>query len=351
MGKSGAVKNIILFLIILFIYNQSISANPIMLFYFNELMFDSTGWKIELHQSYYRGPLLLDGWYMATLTDTAYFKNGILLDSNYLVITAESMTVPLYINPDGDQLTLYSTLHFEGQINFGGVNVSYISAPKLGQSICLWESRNSESQEYFYYLDNTPTLGGPNDTINARGTVQGEVTDLFGDPLDSVRVIYDRSFYLGYYHDIYVLTDSIGQFVFRDYASNKRLIFEKENYQKDTLFVQLWPDSIANISVVKLITGIDEESPLHPLSFSLEQSYPNPFNPTTTVSFVIGHVSFVILRVFSVLGEEVATLVNERKQAGEYRVTWNAEGVTSGVYFYRIVAGDFVETKKMVVVK
>ncbi len=88
-----------------------------------------------------------------------------------------------------------------------------------------------------------------------------------------------------------------------------------------------------------------------PLQFSLMHNYPNPFNPSTQITFSVLKATDVTLKVYDILGREVAVLVNERKQAGEYNVTWNAEGVPSGVYFYRIVAGDFIETKKMVVVR
>ncbi|MGH2568875.1 MAG: PQQ-dependent sugar dehydrogenase [Bacteroidota bacterium] len=86
-----------------------------------------------------------------------------------------------------------------------------------------------------------------------------------------------------------------------------------------------------------------------PADFYLHQNYPNPFNPTTTILFSIpagtyGHTS---LRVYSALGQVVATLVNEELTAGNYEATWGADGFSSGVYFYRLVAGGFVETKKL----
>jgi hypothetical protein len=357
MGKVGKMKKILFFLVFLFTNFQIVSANPIMLFFFSELMVDSSGWKIELHLSGSVGPQLLDGWYLATMTDTAYFKNGIVLDTNYLIITPDSLTTPLFINRKGDRLTLCEQLGFADQIIFGEVNNSLISAPGSGQSICLREYRD-EFQRYFYYLDNTPTLGGPNDTTNAYGTIQGTVTDSSGNPLDSVKVIYDYENRMGYQYDIYVLTDSSGQFTLGDYARIVYLEIEKDGYEIKTLSVQIWPDSNTSISIIKLITGIGDEHPF-PLSYyKLEQSYPNPFNPTTTVSFVIGHLSFVTLKVHDILGREIATLVNDNKPAGEYKAEWNAEGVPSGVYFYRIVAvstsgpvNTFTQVKKMVVLR
>jgi hypothetical protein len=88
-----------------------------------------------------------------------------------------------------------------------------------------------------------------------------------------------------------------------------------------------------------------------PTEFALEQNYPNPFNPTTTISYSIQELSFVTLKIYDVLGSEVTTLANEDKPAGNFEVEFDATGLPSGTYFYRIQAGNFVETKKMVLMK
>jgi hypothetical protein len=88
-----------------------------------------------------------------------------------------------------------------------------------------------------------------------------------------------------------------------------------------------------------------------PEDFQLYQNYPNPFNPSTTISFSIPRTENVSLKVYDLLGREVATLVDGRKEAGEHSVKWNAEGFASGVYFCRLKAGDFVQTRKLVLVR
>ena len=93
-----------------------------------------------------------------------------------------------------------------------------------------------------------------------------------------------------------------------------------------------------------------------PADFELSQNYPNPFNPSTKISYTIPFVGtslmkFVQLKVFDILGNEVATLVNEEKSAGRYEVSFNAAGLASGVYIYRLIADSFVETKKMVLLR
>ncbi len=97
------------------------------------------------------------------------------------------------------------------------------------------------------------------------------------------------------------------------------------------------------------ITGVEEEKA--PISYALHQNYPNPFNPTTEIRYQTSEVGYVTLKVFDVLGREVATLVNEPRHAGEYTVRFDAAKLSSGVYYYRFTAGSFSQTKKMLVLK
>jgi hypothetical protein len=85
--------------------------------------------------------------------------------------------------------------------------------------------------------------------------------------------------------------------------------------------------------------------------FSLSDNYPNPFNPSTSIYFSLAHPGYTALKVFDVFGREVATLVSQALPAGQYRVNWNALGMASGVYLYRLQAGPYVETKKMLLLK
>jgi serine protease len=98
-----------------------------------------------------------------------------------------------------------------------------------------------------------------------------------------------------------------------------------------------------------LVSVSSDASP--PLTFSLAQNYPNPFNPTTNVEFQIAKRSHVSLKVFDLLGRGVATLADEERSPGSYKVTWDASNLPSGIYFYRLEAGGFVETRKMVLLK
>ena len=88
-----------------------------------------------------------------------------------------------------------------------------------------------------------------------------------------------------------------------------------------------------------------------PMAYEMKQNYPNPFNPSTTIEYKIPILSHVSLIVYDILGNQVASLVNEEKPAGNYSVNFNASNLTSGVYFYKIQAGNIVQTKKLIVLK
>lgn len=100
----------------------------------------------------------------------------------------------------------------------------------------------------------------------------------------------------------------------------------------------------------KKTTSTDKESK-PPEGFYLAQNYPNPFNPETRIRYKISGYTYVTIKVTNLLGQEVVTVVDEEKTAGEHEVMFNSEGLSGGVYFYRISAGEFTETKKMVLLK
>ncbi len=82
----------------------------------------------------------------------------------------------------------------------------------------------------------------------------------------------------------------------------------------------------------------------------LEQNYPNPFNPSTVIRYSIAHASSVELKVFDLLGKEIKLLVTGRQEAGSYQVKLDSQGLTAGLYFYRLRAGEFCDTKKMIII-
>ena len=98
------------------------------------------------------------------------------------------------------------------------------------------------------------------------------------------------------------------------------------------------------------LVGVPEQE-LLPITYGLNQNYPNPFNPSTKIRYELPKESFVTIKIYNVLGQEVATLVSEEMKPGRYEVAWDARGFASGVYFYRLQAKDFVDTKKLILLK
>lgn len=107
-----------------------------------------------------------------------------------------------------------------------------------------------------------------------------------------------------------------------------------EEQQKQGIAKEMTPEALDNIT-----------------QFELNQNYPNPFNPTTNITYQVPQQSKVTLRVYNVLGQLVATLVNDIKAKGRYTVTFNGSGLASGVYIYRLTAGTFIQTKQFMLVK
>jgi hypothetical protein len=105
-------------------------------------------------------------------------------------------------------------------------------------------------------------------------------------------------------------------------------------------------------SAVINVTGIDEELiGLNPKTFELSSNYPNPFNPSTKIRYAISQTAFTTIKVYSILGEEVAALINEIKTPGIYEINFDGTELTSGTYFYKLESGNFSQTKKMIILK
>ena len=101
-----------------------------------------------------------------------------------------------------------------------------------------------------------------------------------------------------------------------------------------------------------IVNGIETlDDYVLPTEFDLYQNYPNPFNPTTTFNYQVPEISFITLKVYDVLGNIIANIVNEEKTAGKYQVEFDGSSLASGIYFYQLQAGSFIETKKMVLMK
>ena len=118
-------------------------------------------------------------------------------------------------------------------------------------------------------------------------------------------------------------------------------------FQSDSLLLEYDPHNDSSSS----LTAIEKWDTNLPTAFSLSQNYPNPFNPTTTIEFSIPNSEFITLKIYNLLGQEVAILVSEKLKTGSYKYTWDATHYSSGIYYYKIKASKFEKTEKMILLQ
>lgn len=116
------------------------------------------------------------------------------------------------------------------------------------------------------------------------------------------------------------------------------------------LFAGTW-GGVWRRPLAEMVTSVESEACKLPTEYRLEPNYPNPFNPATTISFTLQEKAFVSLRIYDALGREAAVLVDEELPAGRYSRRWDGRGLTSGIYFCRLQAGSFVQTRKLMLLR
>jgi len=339
MKKTIALLSI---LIMVFLLNK-IASNPLLDYTFNEFLFDSTGWKIELHSSSgFQEDSTLDGWSLSSKTDTAYFKNGIHIDfSGYTVITSDSLQSELNIDPLGDALTLSDGNSYVDWLSFGNSSGT-ISSPKEGQSIRLY------GQEFV--LDNTPTMGFENDTSNIFGYIEGYINDSLSNAIPEVMITYDWNF--TYEFPERTWSDSSGYFKIKKCSKRLILLFEKDGYNKPDTLVQVWPDSTVAINIeMSIVVGITEITPSTLNKFELTQNFPNPFNGSTSFFYFLPADEELEIIIYDQKGEIVQKLFKGFQSKGQYRINWNANEMASGIYFYELKTGNRKLVKKCLLLK
>ncbi len=175
------------------------------------------------------------------------------------------------------------------------------------------------------------------------------------------------SYFNPYYTDIHYIREEGWYIIGEDTLLSKRLFsyISEPIYVDKFWIVEMWPEEAPPIILTgAIIDGVHygtivdvEDTETQPQGFALYQNYPNPFNPTTTIKYSIPAnagvetQNFASLRIYNVLGEEITTLVNKYQAPGNYTVQFNASNLSSGVYFYRLQVGNFVSTKKMILMK
>ncbi|MGE5352115.1 MAG: T9SS type A sorting domain-containing protein [Acidobacteriota bacterium] len=340
MKRSGAR---FLLLIAIFLFSNSLKANPIGAEFFSEIVFDSTGWKLEMNltmAAYQQGDSIsLKGWYLVSGTDTAYFKDWQYLKApergtyskgaNFLVLTKDSLKGSLNLDIKGGRISLHAPDGFNyDEFSYGTM--------KSGQSLCFSYDG--------WYLDNSPTIGSQNDSNGATGVIKGFVEDSGNNPAAKFGFLVYSS------HGKSYTTDSTGHFEFHWLARSYLLGLPYGG--KDSYTVSLQPGDTLNLEFkLNHLVGVEKKETPEIKEYSLRQNYPNPFNPATSISYSIAKAGPVKILVYNLLGNEIATLVNEYKNAGTHKVSFDASMLPSGVYIYSIQSAGFRSAKKMTVLK
>ena len=238
----------------------------------------------------------------------------------------------------------------------------YFVAPTLGDSTVhgiVWStfkvSAHTENPDIFYYSD---SLRGYSIDNIAPGVPAGLLASSSNDGILLTWQSNDeKDFqYYGIYRStqsnfnpdtieacIYVTSDT--------FYTDSDILKNTNYYYRISAFDYAGNQSDFSLEVNAIVVGIRENDLSIPTDYSLSQNYPNPFNPVTTISYQLPKSSFVKLSIYDIKGRLIETLVNEQKNAGYYSIYWNSENVVSGLYFYRIDAGDFIDVKKCLVVK
>jgi hypothetical protein len=165
--------------------------------------------------------------------------------------------------------------------------------------------------------------------------------------------------YKSYFGISSVITKSLrNALVFDDFGFNWDIAYGLGELKRSYYITDPYAIDFQNILTYAKINNVEYGTKVDvtiseklPIQAVLYQNYPNPFNPVTTIDYSVPKIGFVTIKVYDILGREVMTLLNENKLVGNYNVEFNASKLVSGVYFYRMQAGDFVQTKKLILLK
>ncbi len=228
--------------------------------------------------------------FISSTSNKLYFGSYTFDTTNYLIMPAEGSGYIGDINNDGYSDLLLTNTYY---LNSAGIMVGDAE---------IYLGSNNPDTTMDYFLEGETKWSG-----FGRGSTLGDIN---GDG-------YDDFFILAYY-------------------------YPDVNNPLGKIYVY---------SMKKILVDVNDENEQYPKKFSLEQNYPNPFNPTTTINYSVRENGFVQLKVYDVLGKEIATLVKEEKSAGNYSVKFNGNNLPSGVYFYTLRVNNFVQSRKMVLLR
>jgi len=180
--------------------------------------------------------------------------------------------------------------------------------------------------------------------LNGSGTTKIKLTWTNNSANESGFIIERKQGSGGIYSEIDTVSANIITFTDSNVVVGLNYVYRVKAFNT---FVQSAYSNEFSITVTNVLDGVGNI----PYKFNLYQNYPNPFNPSTVIKYDIPSSSFVTLRIYNIIGKAIATLVNEDKQPGEYSITFNADWLSSGIYFYTLDAGKFKQTKKFIILK
>jgi len=353
------MRKVILGLAVLFLFGSSSAfSNPIALTLINEVQTSPDSLEsIELHWTPPPPDIQdidLGGWFVTTSAGTAYVNPGVILpDSGYLVINSTNTTGEFSLNDSFETIKIYSP-DFPDPIDW--ISVFF---PPEGKSAALYNEFvvNPDDPAFFdqiiyFYWDSSPTMGYENDDQHSWGVIKGRVCDRDNQPISGALIkAFFRNY--GWVAPDSAITDFDGQFELDRLTPGPYRLTARIDTLSDTLWVDLFSNETTEVSFSFLQMGIGnrQSSTVLPKSLFLFSNYPNPFNSSTQIRYFLPKGSSVRLTIYNILGQKVATLLDDFQKAGYKSLSWQPKGLPSGVYFCRIRTQGEEATKRMILLR
>lgn len=330
------MKKITIFLVLLLFLALQLPGNPLQPVGFSEIYFDdSDNWTIELYDYYHIAFGSLDGCYLESSSDTAYFNNGIYLNpGDTILITNANMQSDFTINKAGDEIKIRGN-QFLDNFCWGDTPNSLVNSPESYQSLArvtIWTSGYPATEPSFILVkENEPSLGYNPFEAQTYGCLQGLVHDNDGNPLPDASIdIYPFD-----YHNTPINVNSDGSFEFSDiYGLNYNLTVEIPGYPPIDTTITVEPEDTTYIEISpNLSIGTNPNPDLYSIS-----NYPNPFYNQTTIHYSLPGNSPASISIFNSKGQKIRELsvCGAKKSIVWFGKDSQNKPVPSGVYFYQL---------------